>query len=363
MRQDHSPASPCTARRFTRAPHGWFRPYAQCNGALGAGHLLPALLAEWAADKRDLDYCVHSMPKRRGFKRAQPALNPRLQLDPSDIRYSQATISPVFDRSAPTALQRHGERGAGQPLAEVLAQLTSGELVCGDFPVIRVVRHGDQLYSLDNRRLWLFRAAGVASVQAELVSRLPCTFHMHLLRWCATSAGTSLADAPGMHAGAHQRRLLSEAHNTRLRPKHHLQGHGRAGGPPVAGRHRVALEPGRRRVQLQHVCAQGGCAQLAAGNDRLFGPVCARGWGVQQPERGAMPRRAARRCSRCPTPSARSATTQQPSRGRCWRKSEPGCSRRWSSWARQPCTRSASTRWAAGGAAEGSSMHARAGAA
>lgn len=72
-----------------------------------------------------------------------------------EVWATQATIEPFIK---PKALQDGAMARFGQPvaLADVLQQLQQGNLTPSDLPAIRVVKHEGRLYSLDNRRLWLF---------------------------------------------------------------------------------------------------------------------------------------------------------------------------------------------------------------
>lgn len=57
-----------------------------------------------------------------------------------------------------------------RPLSIVLDELQRGSLLPSDFPAIRVVQHDGRLYSLDNRRLWLFhQLPPPCLIQAQLV--------------------------------------------------------------------------------------------------------------------------------------------------------------------------------------------------
>lgn len=94
-------------------------------------------------------------------------------VDPKNVKFSQACISPEFRR---ILLKKSGELGLvdGGTYAEALKasvpsdlslttavqQLRDGKLKVTDFPPIRIVLHRDCWYSLDNRRLWVFREYG-----------------------------------------------------------------------------------------------------------------------------------------------------------------------------------------------------------
>ncbi|XP_045213498.2 uncharacterized protein LOC123564191 [Mercenaria mercenaria] len=72
-------------------------------------------------------------------------------IEPSDIYYSQDSISKYFDRRS-----LHGTQTIGQTLDQVII----GYCSVSSIPTISVVRireHGDKWFSLDNRRLWVFK--------------------------------------------------------------------------------------------------------------------------------------------------------------------------------------------------------------
>ncbi|XP_053392810.1 uncharacterized protein LOC128555200 [Mercenaria mercenaria] len=72
-------------------------------------------------------------------------------IEPSDIHYSQDSISKYFDRRS-----LHGTQTIGQTLDQVLI----GDCSVSSIPTISVVKirkHGDKWFSLDNRRLWVFK--------------------------------------------------------------------------------------------------------------------------------------------------------------------------------------------------------------
>ncbi|MCA8923025.1 MAG: hypothetical protein KDD82_14515 [Planctomycetes bacterium] len=75
---------------------------------------------------------------------------------PSEIRFTQPTVSPHFSR--------------GGDVSDAIAGLKSGRLSPESFPPIRVVSHQGSLFSLDNRRLLAFKSAKVPSVPIERVS-------------------------------------------------------------------------------------------------------------------------------------------------------------------------------------------------
>lgn len=91
-------------------------------------------------------------------------------MHPKDIKFTETSISHEFRR---TLLKRNNEPGiAGISYTEALnrtqslslrttvEQLRDGELKVTDIPSIRVVFHQESWYSLDNRRLWVFKEFG-----------------------------------------------------------------------------------------------------------------------------------------------------------------------------------------------------------
>jgi hypothetical protein len=68
-------------------------------------------------------------------------------INPRQVRFTQASISPVFRNGEPVVLLAEG--------------LRTGRIRPTDVPAIRVFARAGRLFSLDNRRLWAFREAGV----------------------------------------------------------------------------------------------------------------------------------------------------------------------------------------------------------
>ena len=71
-----------------------------------------------------------------------------LHVKPSDIRYSQSSISCKFDSRS-----RHFDVLIGQTLDDLI----EGQISVYDIPVISVQKIGDKWVSADNRRLWVFK--------------------------------------------------------------------------------------------------------------------------------------------------------------------------------------------------------------
>ena len=68
-------------------------------------------------------------------------------VDPKTIRFSQDSIKGTFRD--------------GRSVQDLAAGLKDGSIKPGDVPAIRIVERNGQLISIDNRRLWAFREAGV----------------------------------------------------------------------------------------------------------------------------------------------------------------------------------------------------------
>ena len=68
-------------------------------------------------------------------------------MDPAKIRYSQESIS--FRWSDYSKYE--------DTIYDTLDELKSGEISLDDFPPIRVYRHANEWWTLDHRRLWVFK--------------------------------------------------------------------------------------------------------------------------------------------------------------------------------------------------------------
>lgn len=75
--------------------------------------------------------------------------------DPRSIRFSQDSIKGTFKD--------------GRRIQEVIDDLMAGRLSAADLPPIRIFEREGKLFTLDNRRLYAFQAAGllVHTVQAS----------------------------------------------------------------------------------------------------------------------------------------------------------------------------------------------------
>ena len=91
-----------------------------------------------------------------------------LFLKPSEIRFSQDSISNQFDPKS---------RHADMLIGETLDDLITGCTRVSDIPVISVLKMGDKWISADNRRLWVFKQlekfGGNETVPVEVVSYIP----------------------------------------------------------------------------------------------------------------------------------------------------------------------------------------------
>jgi hypothetical protein len=122
-----------------------------------------------------------------------------VMMNPAEIRFTQSSIEPQFSQGARMPMQgaKLNSSGAvasvpasesqdttdhemqkpetpsgsstyaaalrmskGQPLSEVLDLLRGGSMKVTDLPPIRVAFHDGKWWSLDNRRLWLFKQLG-----------------------------------------------------------------------------------------------------------------------------------------------------------------------------------------------------------
>ncbi|KAH9319118.1 hypothetical protein KI387_020887, partial [Taxus chinensis] len=87
-----------------------------------------------------------------------------VDVDPNQVRFTQSSIASHFS-------DKHGK---GTSLSDASNQLKSGELTPSDFPPIRVSKDASGvMQSHDNRRLWVYREAGMTNVKAEVVSKPP----------------------------------------------------------------------------------------------------------------------------------------------------------------------------------------------
>ena len=94
------------------------------------------------------DVLVHNM--------CAPGEQTIVRMDPQDIRYTQNSISSRF--------------GDERLVDDMIKGLKNGSITPDDVPAIRIFKGDDgYVYSLDNRRLYAFKKAGMREINAELV--------------------------------------------------------------------------------------------------------------------------------------------------------------------------------------------------
>lgn len=92
------------------------------------------------------------------------------EICPSKIRFSQDEIFYKFRAQTPQSMKK---------IKDVLLELERGSITVESFPPIRVTLKDNLLYSLDNRRLWVFKEYQKRSFNVKiLVSDFP-TFTIH----------------------------------------------------------------------------------------------------------------------------------------------------------------------------------------
>lgn len=74
-------------------------------------------------------------------------------MDPRYIQYTNDSCSRVFSD--------------GGCIYTTAMALTDGDICAEDIPVIRVVEFNGNMYSLDNRRLWVFKESGIDCVPVD----------------------------------------------------------------------------------------------------------------------------------------------------------------------------------------------------
>ncbi|GAA2215818.1 hypothetical protein GCM10009850_112860 [Nonomuraea monospora] len=80
----------------------------------------------------------------------------RGEINPNEILFSQDTVSPRFS--------------TGQTIEETAEALRNGTLSPAELPTIRLYERGDQLFTLDHRRLVAFQKAGLESVPYRMAT-------------------------------------------------------------------------------------------------------------------------------------------------------------------------------------------------
>lgn len=99
---------------------------------------------------------------------------PSKSLDPGMIEIDPSLVYFTFSRIRPTF-------SCGRPIQQTLDQLLKGELQPGDLPSISLLYDGTNYFSLNNRRLFVFktlRGAGLLSTVVARVKPVPQTKRM-----------------------------------------------------------------------------------------------------------------------------------------------------------------------------------------
>lgn len=89
-----------------------------------------------------------------------------IELDPKEIRFTHSSIFHVF---------RDGRR-----LVDTIEDLTHRKIDLASIPLIRVVQHKGHYWTLDNRRLYVFREANIPIINAIVVEEKGFKFHRKL---------------------------------------------------------------------------------------------------------------------------------------------------------------------------------------
>ncbi|GLJ14302.1 hypothetical protein SUGI_0230320 [Cryptomeria japonica] len=97
-----------------------------------------------------------------------------VNVNPQEVRFSQDSISRNFTQDYSYSINENGSFSIiSKPssLRVVCQQMEEGVIKPCDFPAIEVYKDENGItWSNDNRRLWVFRKAGVTSVPAKLFS-------------------------------------------------------------------------------------------------------------------------------------------------------------------------------------------------
>ncbi|KAG6554971.1 hypothetical protein Mapa_003556 [Marchantia paleacea] len=81
-----------------------------------------------------------------------------MEVDPDQLTFTQDSIAVHFKKP------REKER-----IDDAVISILQGTLRVSDFPRLRVVCHEGRLWSLDNRRLWVYKKAKVRNIPVDLV--------------------------------------------------------------------------------------------------------------------------------------------------------------------------------------------------
>lgn len=126
-----------------------------------------------------------------------------LQLKPSEIFYSQDTISNRFGRQPPCK-----EKLLGTTLDELLSK----SIVKSDIPNITVIMRDGKFYTADNRRLWVFKKAEEAGNVHEIDVKRGNSINFRTkngTKFTTTNGGISIR-IRGDPGGVFWRKLISE---------------------------------------------------------------------------------------------------------------------------------------------------------
>ncbi|CAM6129070.1 unnamed protein product [Calypogeia fissa] len=82
-----------------------------------------------------------------------------MQVDPADLRFTQLSVGLYF---------KHPFEHFS--IREAVRRLSRNEMTSEQFPRIRVILYGGRLWSVDNRRLWVFRFARCSSISVQLLT-------------------------------------------------------------------------------------------------------------------------------------------------------------------------------------------------
>ncbi|MBR7099704.1 MAG: hypothetical protein IKC91_00935, partial [Clostridia bacterium] len=80
------------------------------------------------------------------------------KLNPEDIRYTQKSISSKFKKDG--------------SIDDMIKGLKDGSISADDVPAIKVFKRNGKIYSLDNRRLYAFKQAGMKTINVQWASKI-----------------------------------------------------------------------------------------------------------------------------------------------------------------------------------------------
>lgn len=118
------------------------------------------------------------------------------RVNPSQIRFTQDTVSPNFSD--------------GGTLNEAIQYLRAGKELVTKYPTIRVVKYNGNYYSLDNRRLTVFKAAQVNEIPVQLLDlNDPAVRNEFLKKFHQVNGGLNNVVVPAAEMGS-ARKVLRE---------------------------------------------------------------------------------------------------------------------------------------------------------